>query len=200
MTSPASPPLPAAASRRSVSAPEASLALWAPQSRGHGLADTFLRRGAAGPAAPGWAPSHHLAEGRPRPRDHRSGPSSEARSTDRQTDRRHQRVPDCNCGQRQGNAGCTAGLGRARRRWRQQWRWRWVAPAHLPLRGRGCPRILRDCGLPLLAIGRHSQFPDSCPGDTSGPSGDLGIPGASVPFPRHRIFEASWGVREGIAF
>ncbi|XP_041500326.1 uncharacterized protein LOC121442780, partial [Microtus oregoni] len=112
VTSPASPPLPAAASRRSVSAPEANLALWAPQSRGHGLADTFLRRGAAGTAAPGWAPSHHLAEGRPAPRDHRSGPSSEVRRTDGQTDRPHQRVPDWNCGQRQGSGGLPAFIQR----------------------------------------------------------------------------------------
>lgn len=90
VTSPASPPQ-LAASRSSVSAPEASAALPAPLSRGHGLFDTFspgeLEASAAGAAAAASAllpsPSPHPAESLSRPR--RPLSSSPRRSWDRRT-------------------------------------------------------------------------------------------------------------------
>ena len=89
VTSPASPPQPAA-SRRSAAAPEASAALRAPQSRGHGLSDTSgpgaSAASAAGAAvaasAPHSSPSHRLAGSLSRPRGHLFRPPSEARGTD----------------------------------------------------------------------------------------------------------------------
>ncbi|XP_046527132.1 uncharacterized protein LOC124244552 [Equus quagga] len=106
VTSPASPPQPAA-SRRSASAPEASAALPAPQSRGHGLADTSSSgdsaASAAGAAAAASAsllsPSHHLAESLSRRRD--TSFVLPPRLVV-QTDGRRHRGPDC--GQRQAHS------------------------------------------------------------------------------------------------
>ena len=117
VTSPASPPQ-LAASRRSASAPEASAALRAPQSRGHGLSDTSgpakSAAASAGAVAAASAPlsvaSRHLAETLSGPRGHPFS-SSPRGSWDRRTDAG---IQGRTAGSGKVTPGCAAGLGRAR--------------------------------------------------------------------------------------
>lgn len=155
VTSPASPPQPAA-SRRSASAPEASAALPAPQSRGHGLADTSSSgdsaASAAGAAAAASAsllsPSHHLAESLSRRRD--TSFVLPPRLVV-QTDGRRHRGPDC--GQRQGNtrlrrgAGACARGGGIRSPGHRHRRGRSALGGSYPPRGPRFSRRWRDHGL-----------------------------------------------------
>lgn len=117
VTSPASPPQPAA-SGLSVSSPEGSAALRAPQSPGHGLFDTFgpgesvaaAAGAAAAASAPLLSPSPHPTENLSRQRGRPFHPPAEAGGTDGRTQRRRVGLR----GSGKVTPGCAAGLGLAR--------------------------------------------------------------------------------------
>lgn len=122
---------------------------------------------------------------------HCSCPCSEARATDRQTDRRHQRVPDC--GQRQGKARLHSGAGASAAAAAvvavsavalvAPAVARWVALAHHPLRGRGCPRILGTAGCPCWSLAGPLNSPTPAQGARLVPVVTSSSPGLASPSP-----------------
>lgn len=206
VTSPASPPQ-LAASRRSASVPEASAALRAPQSRGHGLSDTSSpgesaasSAGAvAAASAPLWSPSHHLAETLSRPRGYPFS-SSPRGSWDRRTDAG---IQGRTAGSGKVTPGCAAGLGRARSAAAIGAR----AAATTAIPARWVSLVRRSVTAPLARGGTMgwaplvaSPSPSAACGALPDPLGTPGTLGSARPSPGLRSWQLPIGARGGDRF